>query len=347
MNKRGIALIIAFIVIVVLTIFGGAVISRSISESWVARRYAESTQAFWLAEAGTNCALKELKLDYTGTYLSSNCTVSSLGQGRYSVDAPENVVKGGQTYKKITAHGFIPATGAARVERVIETLVFKYVTVPDTFYTNAIYCAGDIRSKNNAYGVTGNVTYGGNISYTEGNIEPNPPLHDANITPLALLNFDQIRAISYNQTIIKNGDTYRNYHNATQLSGPFPETFWYNETAGIPNVVFLEGNLDLSGHTTVGGFFVVGGEVLYNATISGNVNVKGSIYTPGQFTIDGGGGALNVDGGVWSGRGTTLNGGAEMAFNGTYMQAISDLDIDTDAQIVAWRDTNSSYNLTE
>lgn len=334
MNKRGIALIIAFIVIAVLTIFGGAVISRSISESRVARRYAESTQAFWLAEAGINCALRELKLNYTAPSLSANCTVASLGQGRYSVDSPEDVVKAGQTYKKITSYGFIPSASPARVERVVEALMLKNDTVPNNFYTNSIYSAGNVYSNAASCVVNGNISYANNLSF-QGTL--NGTANNTSVSPLPLLNFDDIRAISQGQS---------NYHNSTQLSGPFPETFWYNETLGIPNIVFLEGSLDLTGHTHVAGFFVVGGEVLYNATISGNVNVQGAIYSLGQFTINGGGSALNVDGGVWSGIGTRLNGGATLAYNSTYMQAIQNQNFTTDVQIVSWRDTNSSYNLT-
>jgi len=325
-----------------LTIFGGAVISRSISESRVARRYAESNQAFWLAEAGINCALRELKLSYTASSLSANCT-NNLTPGRYSVDSPEDVVKAGQTYKKITSYGFIPSASPARVERVVEALMLKNDTVPNNFYTNSIYSAGNVYSDAASCVVNGNISYANNLSF-QGTL--NGTANNTSVSPLPLLNFDDIRAISYNQTIIKDGETYRNYHNATQLSGPFPETFWYNETLGIPNIVFLEGSLDLTGHTHVAGFFVVGGEVLYNATISGNVNVKGAIYSLGQFTINGGGSALNVDGGVWSGIGTRLNGGATLAYNSTYMQAIQNQSFTTDVQIVSWRDTNSSYNLT-
>jgi len=86
---------------------------------------------------------------------------------------------------------------------------------------------------------------------------------------------------------------------------------------------------------------------LYNATIGGNVDVDGAIYAPGRFTIDGGGNTLNVDGGAWSGQMTTLNGNAKVDYNQTVMQAIQNLNLSNDVQIVAWRDTNSSYNLTE
>jgi len=337
MNKRGIALIIGLIMIAVLTIFGGAVVSRSIFENRVEHRYAESTQAFWLAEAGINCALRELKLSYTAPLLSANCT-KILTPGRYSVDdPPQNVTISGQTYKLLTAHGFIPSASPARVERIIEALMVKYENVPTDFYGNALYSAGGVTLSGQAYGVQGNVTYAGNLTGNTTNLN-GTAYPDSSIAPLAQLNFDQIRAVSQGQS---------NYHNSTQLGGPFPTSFWYNQTLGIPNVVFLEGNLDLTGHTHVAGFFVVGGEVTYNATIGGNVDVDGSIYAPGRFTINGGGNALNVDGGAWSGQMTTLNGNAEVHYNQTVMSAIQNLSFGTDVQFVSWRDTQNPYNLTE
>ena len=334
MNKKGIALILGFIVIAVLTIFGATVISRSISETRVVKRHTESNQAFWLAEAGINCALKELKLSYSSTL--ANCTVSPIGAGRYAVGAPVNIVKSGQTYKQITSYGFIPATSPARENRTIEALMVKFEYTPNDFYTNAIYTAGGITTQGNSFDVNGNVTYAGNFSGSQGNIDGNIS-QNSSIYPLAQLNFDQIRAISQGQG---------NYHNSTQLNGPFPTSFWYNQTVGIPNVIFLEGNLDLSGKTHVAGFFVVGGEVVYNATISGNVDVDGSIYTNGRFTINGGGNALNIDGGTWSGQLTTLHGNAKVDYNQTVMTAIQNLGLDTDVQIVSWREVKNPYNLT-
>jgi len=334
MNKKGIALILGFIVIAVLAIFGATVISRSISETRVVKRHTESNQAFWLAEAGINCALKELKLSYSSTL--ANCTVSPIGAGRYAVGAPVNIVKSGQTYKQITSYGFIPAAAPARENRTIEALMVKFEYTPNDFYTNAIYTAGGVSISGKAYTVEGNVTYAGNFTGYEGDVNGTIE-SDPLIYPLVQLNFDEIRARSISQG---------NYHNSTQLNGPFPTSFWYNETAGIPNVVFLEGNLDLSGKTHVAGFFVVGGEVTYNATISGNVDVDGSIYTLGRFTINGGGNALNVDGGSWSGQLTTLHGGATVHYNQTVMTAIRNLNFTTDVQIVSWREVKNPYNLT-
>ncbi len=60
MNKKGSVLIIVFLTIMVLSLVGGAMFWRTISERSSAKAYKESTQAFWLAEAGAQRALWEI-----------------------------------------------------------------------------------------------------------------------------------------------------------------------------------------------------------------------------------------------------------------------------------------------
>jgi len=116
MNKRGVALIISFMVIAVLVILGSATISSSMSERFISQRYTESNQAFWLAEAGVASALLQLKADPANL---GSISAASLGKGEYSVDA---IVAEGPNLR-ITAHGFIPSQAAPRAERRITVLV--------------------------------------------------------------------------------------------------------------------------------------------------------------------------------------------------------------------------------
>ena len=328
MNKKGIILLLGLIVIMVLTVLGGVVISRSVSESRVVQRHVESTQAFWLAEAAVNQALQALRTSY-----STSSVAASLGSGRYSARITSNP----DNSRTITAHGFVPASNS-RVERILEITANKFS--PPGFYDDVLYAAGNVNISGNAYSITGDVTYAGTISSTS-NIT-GTVTHDPSISPLAALDYSQLRTVSQSQG---------NYHNASQLNGPFPASFWYNESAGIPNVVFLEGNLTLKGNDSVAGFFVVGGEVTYDATLSGTVSVDGCIYTRGNLNITGGGkggeGGLNIDGGLWVGTQTTLKGSVEFQYNAAYMQAIDDnLDIDTYVQITSWKDSQNPYALT-
>jgi len=325
MNKKGSALVMCFMVITVFSIMSAAMFSSSVSENVFTKRYSEFTQAFWLAEAGANKALNELRISYATTTVAD----TAMGAGGYSASITNNA----DGTRTVTATGFIPYLAPFRVQRVIQVIMNKLPMVPPNFYNSALYSAGNVNIDGNAYDIDGNVIYAGTISSNTGNIN-GTITHDPTVTPLASLSFNQLRDISKGQD---------NYHDSSQLNGPFPSTFWYDESAGIPNVVFLEGNLDLNGKTLVGGFFVVGGEVIYDAVLSGNVAVKGCIYTRGNFTINGGGNALNIEGGVWAGTGATLHGHAKIDYHSTYMQAIQNLGIDTDVQTVSWLDTQNPY----
>lgn len=329
MTKKGVALVAAFMVVAVLSVLGVAMVSRSINESNIAKRHFESTQAFWLAEAGISRALKELRNNYNLTQIAS----TSLGQGAYSVAIAANP-DGSRT---VSATGFIPASSPYRANRTLEVIMNKYQSIPPHFYENAVYAGGNIVVSGSSYSVTGNIRYGGGEEIEHPENISGSLTQDSEISPLARLDFQQLRALSQSQG---------NYHDADHLSGPFPNSFWYNESQQIPNVVFLEGELDLSGKTQVAGFFVVGGEVIYDAALSGNVSVDGSIYTLGNFTIMGGGNVLNVNGGVWTGDTATLLGNAKIDYKQDYMLAIENLGINTDVQVLSWRDTQNPYKIT-
>ena len=346
MNRKGIALIMIFAVIAILTILAASIISRSISESNIAKRYSETTQAFWLAEAGVNRALYELRNNYNlGTIAPTQ-----FGSGGYQV----NISVSGQD-RIASSTGYIPFTGPARASRTIEALMSK--SIPPNFYDNAIYSAGEVDLNGNAYSVTGKIRYADSIDNT-GNVN-GTITQDPSINPLARFDFQQLLAISSNQhnVYVKSGNELVNQ--ATGQQG-FPGSFWYSPptdpndpTTGTPNIVYIEGDLELNGNIgTIGGFFVVAGDVInnpgatYDATVNGNGQVEGVIYTRGEFRINGGGGNLNINGGVWAGEEARLNGNAHINYNQSYMDAIENLNLNIDVQISSWRDTQNSYSLT-
>jgi hypothetical protein len=325
MNKKGSALFFALLIIVVLAILGAAIISRSIYESRLAQRNLESTQAFWLAEAGIARVLSGWRTSATFTAIAN----TSLGPGEYEVVR--------NLSSSASAHGYVPSKAAFRVRRTIE------LTIP--FYgDNVLYVAGALDANGNPVGgnitvsgasnsVNGAVSYSGSLS---GTLNAPSVMRDPTICPLNLFNFDTLKVISQAQG---------NYHDASQLNGPFPTSFWFDEANGIPNVVYLEGNLDLAGggQKQISGFFVVGGELICDATISGNRGVNGCIYTQGDFRINGGGNAVNVNGAVWVGGDVELKGGVDLRYNRSYIEAIQKLRADDFKPI--WRDTQNPYPL--
>lgn len=84
----------------------------------------------------------------------------------------------------------------------------------------------------------------------------------------------------------------------------------------------------------------------YDATINGNGQIDGAIYTRGEFKVNGGGGGLNVNGGVWASEEAELNGNAQVAYNQTYMSAIGSFNITTQVQVTSWKDMQNPYQLT-
>ena len=127
---------------------------------------------------------------------------------------------------------------------------------------------------------------------------------------------------------------------------------------GVPNVIYVEGDLSFSGNIgtdplrTVGGFFVVVGDVLpvptgedeMDSTLRGNGSIEGCIYSLGEFTINGGAAlGININGGVWSEADVTLNGNANVTYNGVYMEAIQDIKAPDGTspvppRMVSWRE---------
>ncbi len=337
MNKRGVVLIICYMVITVLTILGAAFLIRSVSERGVAGKYFDSTQAFWLAEAGINRALYELRINGYNIPSAENKWTGNLDSGEYSVDLGDLDTDGS---RKITAHGFVPsAASAVKIKRVIEATIIK--RTPAGFYGNAIYSAGGVSIGSNCE-VNGDVVSGGTVTghveegYTV--IQNDPTLHD---NGLPLLSFDQLQQKSIDQ----------GWYNPITHATTYPtDSFWYqapspSNPTGTPNVVFVNGDFTLvGGNQVVKGFIVVGGNTVYNAEIGGNASIDGCLYTRGNIWFHGGGGnIINVNGGIWAGGTTTMTGNEQIDFNQGYMDAIEDLRIDADVQVISWLETQNTY----
>jgi Tfp pilus assembly protein PilX len=344
MNKKGIVLLIGLMVITVLTILGSVIISRSISESRVVQRNMEATQAFWLSEAGINQALKGLRGDYTLTNIPS----TTLPPGAYSATIVENA----DGTRTVTARGCIPSgcnctalPNNCRVTRIVEAVMNKYEVIPEHFYENAIYTAGNVNIGSNCV-VNGDALSGGTIT---GNVqspytktENDPTLNESG---LPALDFDELRQKSIDQ----------GWYNPITETTTFPTSSFYyiapspTYPEGVPNVVFVSHDFDLvGGRQIVKGFIVVGGNTVYDAEIGGNASIDGCLYTRGNVWLHGGGGnIINVQGGVWSGGTTTLQGNEQINYNVDYMDAIRvGLHPSTVVQLTSWKDKQNPYPLS-
>ena len=134
MNRKGIALILGFFVMVAFAALSATIFSRSITKSNLTRRHKESTQAFWLAEAGVERAFWELNHGgeaWTGwnTDAGGNKTLSTtLGSfGNYSVQVIDPL----DIYPTIMATGLSPISGE-HITRTIEVDVEIQTSSPFT-----------------------------------------------------------------------------------------------------------------------------------------------------------------------------------------------------------------------
>jgi hypothetical protein len=336
MNRRGAVLIICFMVILVLSILAGAFLTRSISERSVASKYFDSTQAIWLAEAGVNKAIYQLRDNYNNL---TAIPATTFGPGQYSATITSN-----GNNRNVTASGFVPSAAAAdKVQRVLVTTMIK--VTPPNFAGFAIYSAGAVTIGSNCV-VNGDVISGNTIT---GPVNGDKSPNDASLhqNGLPLLSFGQLKAISEAQ----------GWYNPTTHVTTYPasNSFWYeapslSNPTGTPNVVFVEGDFTLvGGKQLVAGFIVVGGNAIYNAEIGGNASINGCLYTRGNIWLHGGGGkVINVDGALWAGGTTLMDGNEQINYDSPghgaeYQAAIQALGINADVQITSWRETQNAY----
>jgi hypothetical protein len=316
-------------------IFGGIFFAHSISDRKLFDINRERQEAFYLAEAAVDRGLEELRASssYTGT-----SSPVAFGRGEYEIV----ITTLSASRKMIMAYGYVPDKAQKRAQRTIE--VITKAETPPNFFDNAIYSSNEIDFNGNSYDVNGDVIYASTISDSDnvtGSVTQDPT-----ISPLAQFDFAAMRNIAISQGNLYDSARLQQVKNNNDS---YPSGFWYNEATQTPNVVYIEGDLVLNGNIgTIGGFLLVVGDVLtnpsatYDSTINGNGQIAGCIYTTGDFRINGGGGGLNVDGGVWAGNEAELNGNATITYNQPYMYAIKTMvenqGLGSEAQLLTWRE---------
>jgi hypothetical protein len=355
MRRKAIVLILGLIAIMVLIVLTRPMFSSSVSDKNITQRNTRMAQAFWLAEAGLNRALDELRSNYDQS--GSSLWTGSLTGGEYVVD----VAYDGDN-RRVTVYGYSPSVAQAQVQRGIEAIMSKYI--PPGFYDNALYTRGVTDINGSAYSVDGDVYTNTSDIEDPSNIT-GTVTEDSSEDPLVRFDFAQLRNMSLAQGYVY--DELR-LEEVKTGSDSFPSSYWYtraddgvdNDIDGtideddewVPCIVYVESDLTLNGDIgTVAGFFVVVGDVITSpdesedATINGNGQIDGVIYTRGEFRINGGGGGLNVSGGVWAGEKIRLNGNAHVAYNADYMAAIEGLSLEATAQVISWRELENPYQL--
>jgi len=342
-RKKASSLVLVTVIILILLILSSASLFQSISEKNLAQRYKNSLQAFWIAEAGVNKALQELRNDFNWTGEEGN-----LEEGSYEVIV--NVID--SKTREVLSSGYIPSKTSYRIKRTLKVIMSKYI--PPGFYDYTAYCAGDVDINGNSFSIVNDqpspddkaLIYSGEYEVEHPENITGQVEQDESISPLAHLDFQQLYNIASSEGNVYDEARLQKVKNGEDS---FPDSFWYSE--GVPNVVYITTDLELNGNIgTIGGFFVVAGDIITDPdetddiVINGNGQIEGVIYTRGQFRINGGRGGLNVNGGVWA-QEIRINGNTHLAYNADYMSAVEDLGIEASVQITAWRDLNNPYQL--
>jgi hypothetical protein len=334
-DKNSLALVWVILVVVVLTIIGAAIVSRSVHERSLRQRYDGSTRAFWLAEAGISRALQELKGNYTTAPASPKWS-QDLGLGTYSVDL--GPIYGPDDWRNATSTGIF-----GTIQRIIRAVL----AIPPGFWDNALYSAEDVDKQGGAGNIDGNVSYNGNFTSTPAGWAAGIPSSDTAENPLPELAFSALKAMSIDQGLFCDAACVAG---GGPLGGAYPTSFWNDPPVNsIPNIIYIEGSdinfQHLAGPMTYyGGFYVVAGG--YDVALDGKVTVDGVVYTQGEVTFNGGGDTVNVNGGVFSGEDTIINGGIDLGYNQTYMHTLRDMNIgNIPPEIIYWEDLQNPYPL--
>ncbi len=348
-NKKGVLLIAVYLVISVLIAFLGIFVYKNVWEAKIASHYKHKMLAFYCAEAALDKGIAKLP---SGTSGESNVVLNAVGgaqQGEYTYSISTILL--GKKWR-VESWGYVPNQAQAVADEHLEAYIAKK-DLPNSFWENAIYTAGNVRVNGLSYDIDGNIIHGGSLQPTT--LDPanftGTTTNDTLISPLVKLDFEALKTVAAAQIKADGSD---NVYTAAEIAAgnpPFPADFWFDDSDAdpanwVPNVVYVETDLVLNGNIgAIGGFFLVVGDVTTNPSatsttvINGNGQIDGCIYSTGEFRVNGGGSGLNVLGGVWSGTdGVRLNGSVEIDYHQPYMDSIRDvIQPGATVQVVSWR----------
>ncbi len=304
-HERGSVFLLAMVSMIALMFLGTSLIQTSVQGLSYASKERRHVESFSLAEAGVDMAITKLYEDYDGinAALATSGTYSdsfSLSQGSvsYTVTAPYSgisdtclIVSDSTTWTGAQTRIRVIASYERDVDRVFEGAIFSdsplRLNGSGSVYPDAtgkggdIYANGDIEFNGTSF----TMTEEGSI-YTTGT---------TNWVPDAVPTTHVHEGISPLQMPVIDLDYYRT-HATTVYNGN--KTFDSSDLAGISGIIYVNGNLRISGNYTGSAVIVASGtiQVTGNVTtahpesdvlalmspksvkISGNSTVYGLIY---------------------------------------------------------------------
>lgn len=241
MNKRGIALIFSYLVIVVLSILGAAFLARSVSEDTITRRYEDSARAFWIAEAGLSQAYFNWKNN-----IAQPAGAVAFSGGTYSLDT--------------TQLPQVSVTGAFGSSQ--RTLQAFFIGIPRPF-NNMFSTGGNLRLNYSGFlggaivNVNGNTVYSGTYSKDSrvtANFNPAPVNSGTANTTIPIADFDQNGTpneftdfLTFGQSVIADYPADEVVH--IQTTGTV--TVFPNQQLRGTKVIFVEGQAAGQGNVNI------------------------------------------------------------------------------------------------
>jgi hypothetical protein len=319
MNRRGSALILGLLVILVLSVLSSSFLYKQINHSFVTNRYADSTRALWLAESG----LRVIDNDA----LCDSCTSSpvNIGQGYFV----RNITKIGEkseiinaTVTNITSYYEVNSTGTVSgVGRTINGVV------------NAKVSTLNVPAGNFPYGVESSVDIeflGSSKVFGENTTTPVPAKYRDPEYYKENSAFSFPDLFGYTTNEIKGMSTFYNNTwpsgNITDTNVP-PKPIWvtapssnFNGNVYGSGILIVEGDLKITGTIDFDGIIYVIGKLF----MAGTSYIRGSILAESAASVD-----------------TTVTGTADIEHNTTTITNALDILRRTTAfspKVVSWKE---------
>jgi hypothetical protein len=346
-NRKGASLILVYTLLSLVVVVLGIIFSASIQSMKASQRRIDFIRAFYAAESGIDMALQLVPVSQNLLPVSPISGVLGMPEAVSEYRFTISSFDGSDSRLRINSTGFVPDSfSSPRVEVDLE--VIAEVSGDTDFFDYALYSATGLTIKGNAYTVDGDVFYDENSDF---NVQ-----HPGNITgdiaagtPVDFLediDYDMLRDTALFQEL---SDTYDHYLDSESWqSSNLPADFWYDESAGTPNVVYVDGagNVNMSGNMDLGGFIIIASG---DCNISGTVYIQGCLLVLGDLNITG---TADITGGVWASGtitdedadGVTIRGDSGITYDEGYMDAVENLNFlkgeygKDQVRILSWRE---------
>ncbi len=263
-SQKGSALIICLLSLAVLSALGTAALMVSATNQTIAGNYRKQSQAFFVAEAGLQKAVAELKNDMA--WRGEGATGVETGDmiiGNITAGYTVNIFDTSTDATLPGGHIRLISKGEFQDSRQTVESIIRFSPDPD-FKANSPSSAVVSSGKNHAKGthvINGYDNDG--VKNTDDMVLTEQYLPDVNQAALKMF-----------ADITIHGDL---------TDGQGLTSFWKDPstTPPTPYVIYVDGNLNLSGNTHVYGIFFVKGEV----SITGSARVIGVVYAPNTSDI--------------------------------------------------------------